>query len=214
LVIGLTLNFFQYGQGALPADSSQNSVSVSNLHEDNFEIPPNESVKSESEIPLNLRANNTKTPEGATTSKILVTFFVLGSLLIGGLVFAKKFSRTNITNSQNEIKVLTQHWLGPKKSIAVIRVAGESILLGITDQNINLIKSLSLLDEDIPDAPIQSSFNQALQSKINQTESANAKTTFPKDQVTISATTDDEFSFGSIKKSVGNKLKNMRSLNS
>ena len=50
-----------------------------------------------------------------------------------------------------KFKVLTQHYLGPKKSLAIIRVAGESILIGVTDQNISLIKSLSLLDDDIPE---------------------------------------------------------------
>ena len=44
------------------------------------------------------------------------------------------------------------------------RVAGESMLVGITDQQINLIKSLSLLDEEIPDK-VPLDFEKTLKEK-------------------------------------------------
>ena len=34
--------------------------------------------------------------------------------------------------------------------MAIIRVAGESILIGVTDSHISMIKSLSLIDDEVP----------------------------------------------------------------
>jgi flagellar protein FliO/FliZ len=78
---------------------------------------------------------------------------LLGLLVViagGAYLFAKKVGRPGQAG-QTQIKVLTQHYLGPKKSLAIVRVAGESILIGVTDNSINLIKSLSLMDDEIPE---------------------------------------------------------------
>jgi flagellar protein FliO/FliZ len=34
----------------------------------------------------------------------------------------------------------------------VVQVAGESVLIGITEHNISMLKTLSLLDDEIPDS--------------------------------------------------------------
>jgi flagellar protein FliO/FliZ len=41
------------------------------------------------------------------------------------------------------IEVLSTHYLGPKKSIAVVRVAGRVLVLGVSNESINLITQLS-----------------------------------------------------------------------
>ncbi len=41
------------------------------------------------------------------------------------------------------IEVLSTHHLGPKKSIAVVRVAGRTMVIGVTNESINLITQLS-----------------------------------------------------------------------
>ena len=67
-------------------------------------------------------------------------------------LIAKFWSKRKTGLKQHhQIKVLTQYALGPKKSLAIIRVAGESILIGVTEQNISMIKSLSLIDDELPD---------------------------------------------------------------
>ena len=45
--------------------------------------------------------------------------------------------------SKKMIEVISNHHLGPKKSIAVVRVAGNMLVLGITDDAINLITRIS-----------------------------------------------------------------------
>ena len=75
--------------------------------------------------------------------------------------------RTEKSMDTNKIRIMTQHFLGPRKSLAIVRVAGESILIGITDQNINMLKSLSLLDEDgLDEVSNTGSFEKALQSQV------------------------------------------------
>lgn len=109
-------------------------------------------VDREESIALNLekeqKINAASTDAPLKTIATLVVLFLMGA---GGFVWIKK-SSVGSKNTQNQIKVLTQFYLGPKKSLAIVRVAGESVLIGITDQNINMIKSLSLLDEDIPES--------------------------------------------------------------
>ncbi|MGK5089266.1 flagellar biosynthetic protein FliO [Bdellovibrionota bacterium FG-2] len=62
---------------------------------------------------------------------------VLGSLKGALGVFAGK-----TVSSEAMIEVLATHYLGPKKSIMVVKVAGQNLVLGVTDQQINLISRL------------------------------------------------------------------------
>jgi flagellar biogenesis protein FliO len=41
------------------------------------------------------------------------------------------------------IEVLSNHYLGPKKSIAVVRIMGRTLVLGVTNDSINLISQIS-----------------------------------------------------------------------
>jgi flagellar protein FliO/FliZ len=127
--------------------------------------------KSEAEIPV----FSDKKAEGASvlkagkssdsTHKIAVTLAILTGVCGGTYLMARKWlKKAQTENRATQIKVMTQHMLGPKKSLAVVRVAGENLLLGITDNNITLIKELALIDDEIPaETPNQfaDSLNQA-----------------------------------------------------
>lgn len=104
----------------------------------------------ENEIPLHLEGKSASSEGGGAWARISLGFLVLAALIGGAWFGLRRMSRPDQRKSGPQIKVLNQHWLGPKKSLAIIRVAGESILIGITDDNINHIKTLSLLDEEIP----------------------------------------------------------------
>ena len=106
----------------------------------------------ESAIPLNLKtakvAEKTESSQAKTILGLAMVLVVFG----GGYWFVKKYAQNKLPQTGlMQIKVIAQHYLGPKKSIAVIRVAGESMVVGITDNQINLIKSLAILDEDYKD---------------------------------------------------------------
>ena len=87
--------------------------------------------------------------------------FVL--LVTGGLIVVVKKSAKarNVGGKKAKIEIIHQHFLGPKKSVALIQVAGEAILIGITDNNINMIKPVALIDDEVP--PETQDFNGFLE---------------------------------------------------
>lgn len=149
----------------------------------------------ESQIPLKAAVVKKDVSQGSSSFGAIMGGVIVSIMAAAGFIFLKKYSFKNIKNPHTEIKILTQHHLGPKKSLAIIRVAGESVLIGITDQNINLIKSLSLLDEDIPEET-PSQFNSVISAKMTAHRSTEAI---------------EEVSFNGIKDRVTSTLKNMRS---
>ncbi len=94
--------------------------------------------------------------------RMLMALGVIAALGGGTILYAKKFKKNKTTSATSpKIQVLNQHYLGPKKSLAIVKIAGESILIGITDHNITPIRVLSLLDDELPpQAP--SDFNAAM----------------------------------------------------
>jgi flagellar protein FliO/FliZ len=66
-----------------------------------------------------------------------------------------KLSKSPLLARSKWIEVVSSHHLGPKKSIAVVRVRGRNYLVGITPESINLISELSdedAMSEAIPEA--------------------------------------------------------------
>lgn len=138
-------------------------------------------------------------------------FRVIASLavvlaIMGGAYYAfKKFPNTQKRASkQRMIDVLSQFHLGPKRSLMVVRVAGEVVLLGATEQNINLIKSLSLIDDE--GQVKNADFTGALRRQVN-TEIGKEK-----DSAELQKEVEEEFSMKGLKELVGSKLKSMREL--
>ncbi len=157
----------------------------------------------ETEIPVNLETAKKASSGEGSLFKILSALGILGLLACAAYFFIKKYTiKTGKTNQATQIKILTQHYLGPKKSLAIVRVAGESILIGITDQNISLIKALSLLDEEIPEETPKS-FNNV----FNKTQKNNSFAAAAANEAS-----EDDFAISGIKDFVSSKLKNMRSL--
>lgn len=218
LIFGLSLGsgaFAAKGGGALPAEAKQMLeetqgekavVSVTDL-DLKSEVPaaaeaakPVDAKKApENQIPLHLDSKATTGEGGGAWARITLGFFVLIMLGGGAYVFLRRLSRPDQRKNGPQIKILNQHWLGPKKSLAIIRVAGESILIGVTENNINLIKPLSLLDEEIP-AETPDRFTHVMEDMSL------------KDQTIEEDGEDFQMSgLGQIKETVSRRLKNMRS---
>lgn len=162
----------------------------------------------ESEIPLNLEKGKKASSEDNGLFRILFTLSILGLVGGGAYFFLKKYSIPQAKQNQTQIKVLQQHYLGPKKSLAIVRVAGESILIGVTDHNISMIKSLSLLDDEVPEEAPQT-FNKVLGGL---TSSSTAEVTESTRKVSKELDADDEFAISGIKDIVSKRLKGMRSI--
>lgn len=152
----------------------------------------------EDQIPLKIETAVKTADTTNNTPKMLLTFTVVGLMIGAAYYFVRKNSIQNKTGKSNmQIKVLSQHYLGPKKSLAIVRVAGESILIGITDQNISMIKALSLMDDELPQV-LPKNFEDSLTEKT--------------EMLTDAEMIEDEFSFAGLKTTVSQKLKSMRSL--
>lgn len=101
----------------------------------------------------------------------LLTIGIALILMFAGIFLMRKWVRkASGQKAPLKIKIIGQHFLGPKKSLAVVRVAGESILIGITDQNITCIKALSLLDEELPSPEMPEDFTSSLQRSVEASE--------------------------------------------
>ncbi|WP_246845140.1 flagellar biosynthetic protein FliO [Bdellovibrio sp. NC01] len=171
--------------------------------------------RKESEIPLNLDGNKKASAEGGGMFRILFTLSMLGVVGTGAYIFLKKYSVPKSKKHQTQIKILQQHFLGPKKSLAIVRVAGESILVGITDHNISMIKSLSLLDDEVPEEAPKSFGNvlggfKASTADFSETEDEAVTETKAK-RKSNELDSDEEFAISGIKDIVSKRLKGMRS---
>jgi flagellar protein FliO/FliZ len=106
---------------------------------------------SEEKIPIQLGSSNIEKTGTDPLKRLVLTIFLLFATIAISILFLRraKKSKSGTTNDKT-IKVLASHYLGPKRSMALVSVAGETMLVGITEQNISLIKSLALLEEEIP----------------------------------------------------------------
>ncbi len=163
------------------------------------------SQKSESEIPLQLQVPQKRDDSQNSQARLIFSFGLMAFILGVGFYLAKKHGRRGNTK-QTQIKLLTQYHLGPKKSLAIVRVAGESILIGITDHQVNLIKSLALLDDEVPENLPSASFEKTLNEKKEFTFAEP-----PSSPAVPAPTLGEEFSIRHIKDVVSLKLKGMRS---
>lgn len=158
--------------------------------------------KKESEIPVLAPIAKKGQVTSDSTSKVLASLGILIAVLLVGFVGVRRWvGKAAQPTKHTQIKVLTQHYLGPKKTLAIIRVAGESMLIGITDHNISMIKSLSLLDEEIPEE-VPQNFNKIFSKQSNSVSGAGMD---EGDEA-------EDFSFAGIKDVVSNRLKGMRSI--
>ncbi len=131
---------------------------------------------------------------------IMGMIFVL--VLSAGLLFFTKWWAKNKKSENTNIKIqmLTQFHIGPKKSLAIVRVAGESILLGVTDQNISMIKTLSFIDDEIVEnAP------KSFRAELNYADRRETKGEVSAPKMT-SGVSFQEDALSDLKKQISNKL--------
>ncbi len=162
----------------------------------------------ESDIPLVGVEKQQKKSESSPWFRLLSTIAIVGVLFGAATYGIKKYARrsNNPKTQGTKIRVVTNHHLGPKKSLMIVNVAGESLLLGVTDHNITILKNLSLLDEELP-ADVPNSFAGAInETFVESKNSASNKNTEEQE---------DDFAvqgLAQIKDKVSSRLKNMRQI--
>lgn len=120
----------------------------------------------ESEIPVVMSTPKTTKTESNVIWRFLASAFLIA--VVGGALMyaARRWSRQKDKGGkQARIEVIHQMHLGPRKSLALIRVSGEVMLVGITDHNINMIKSIALIDDELESA-VKGDFNGFLDDEF------------------------------------------------
>ncbi|MGE0761699.1 MAG: FliO/MopB family protein [Bdellovibrionales bacterium] len=164
--------------------------------------------QSEDQIPVLTKVDKLASKSADPMTRLVMSMGILLAVTAGLYLFARFWAKRKTGLTQHhQIKVLTQYGLGPKKSLAIIRVAGESILIGITDHNISMIKSLALLDEDLP-MEVPQQFSQELDHQVQDHVEFKA----PLQASAQAAGEKEDFSFGSVRDMVASRLREMRSL--
>ncbi len=132
-------------------------------------------AKKESEIPVFTKSEKVAKSESSLLWRLLGSIAFIATIG-GGLIFAgKRWKRVgNKGGEKARIEVLHQYHLGPKKSVALIRVAGEAILIGCTDQSVNLIKSIALIDDELDGGLGGKDFNGFLEDEFSMEDMRSA----------------------------------------
>jgi flagellar protein FliO/FliZ len=138
-------------EGGKVATASASDSATVNATETVAGANANTDAVAESEIPL---VNEVKKAEKSESNLAWRMIASLGIVLVvaGCAAYAgKKYRRFKDKGGQRSarIEIMHQLHLGPKKSVGLIRVAGEAILIGITDHNINMLKSVALIDDEL-----------------------------------------------------------------
>lgn len=195
----LVLSMLSYGEEVATSATETPVEATENIAPATTTTTTAETVKlAEDQIPLAITAEKKTAEVNNPMTKALGSGAIVMILLVASYYYVRKYKTSNTINKSNmQIKVLTQHYLGPKKSLAIVHVAGESMLIGITDTNISMIKSLSLIDDEVP-ADMPKTFSESLKRTAGTTE----KTV---DEL------DEEFSFAGVTDTVSKKIKSMRS---
>ena len=93
--------------------------------------------------------------------------FVILILMVGALYLFKKFMGARLSfGGKNEIKPISSFFLGNREKLIVVEVEGKKILLGVTSNNISLLKELEKTDEKREDTPEAEDFASVLGKKL------------------------------------------------
>jgi flagellar protein FliO/FliZ len=104
----------------------------------------------ESEIPVILTGKTTADEKGNSIWRMMASLAVIAVTAAIGIYVSKRYARKKDKGGQKaRIELMHQLHMGPRKSIGLIRVAGETMLVGITEQNINMLKSVTLIDDEL-----------------------------------------------------------------
>ncbi len=166
----------------------------------------------ESKIPvLNASLKKSSSDQNYLQKMVLSLIIVVFTGILLFWVISRWIKNKKPELSNTKIRILTQYHLGPKKSLAIVSVAGESLLIGITDQNISMLKSLALLDEEIPELASPNFGKEMLKNQKEDDadqnrQSLGALSSFDQDDL------DEEYSMKGIKEFVKSRLNGMRNL--
>ena len=104
------------------------------------------SVPGDSALALSPVTSVTNYPDGLSLLMRTLGSLVLVSCLIIGVVFLLKryvFGRNGTGKAESEIKILSTTFLGPKKSIYLVRVLNKVLVLGVSESQMQTLSEFT-----------------------------------------------------------------------
>lgn len=100
--------------------------------------PANGQATPANEVPLDRSTDLT----GSLWKAVFYTALLLG-VILGGAKLMKKYGGERFSQTSSaDIEIIGRKYLNPKQSIAIVKVRKKELLLGITDQSIQLLDRL------------------------------------------------------------------------
>lgn len=87
--------------------------------------------------------------------KLIFPLLIICLMLYGLLVFVKRYSFKRGGSSLINIKVINNQMIMPKKFLSVVKVKDKLLILGISDNNITLLKEIDADENDISNEAFQ-----------------------------------------------------------
>ena len=85
--------------------------------------------------------------------KLIFPLLLICLMLYGLLVFVKRYSFKRGGNALLDIKVINNQMIMPKKFLSIVKVKDKLLILGVSENNINLLKEIDAEESDlIPEA--------------------------------------------------------------
>lgn len=81
--------------------------------------------------------------------KLIFPLLIICLMLYGLLVFVKKYSFKRGGSSLLNIKVINNQMIMPKKFLSVVKVKDKLLILGISENNITLLKEIDADEADL-----------------------------------------------------------------
>ena len=102
--------------------------------------------------------------------RMISSLFAILALIVACAFILKKLTRYKGTANNGNIAIISSLPLGQKKSMCLVRVSNEILIIGITNTNINLLTKMSLEDYYRKDAEPESTVQDFhAMEKDNQT---------------------------------------------
>lgn len=202
-------------------ESSSSGASAAQLSSDEKKIL--DRIESNESKPIHLSQSASPKATAPSPIRAMVSLAAVLALILGGAYLFKKYGQNSaiigkMKRNGKMIEVIATQSLGPKRSIAVVKVAGRMLVLGVASESISLISELDSEEGMAPNQTGASFFANLLDTESKpqgvvaaNTNSVNASTQRPVVSSAAVAATDAGFS-NRVRDRIRNRVEGMKEL--